>query len=270
MAHMELLKKDLDRIMDYIKTKDKDCFICVEGQERVGKSTLALQMAMHADPNFPVDNIIFTKEEFIKKVLNSKKGEVVVVDEGGLLFHSLEGGTKESRIVQQLIQVMGMRNLLVILCSPELRTVNRYVREHRINFLIKVYKHGNYAVFGKQGTKKYCQMATKGLPRKSKKPRYRYIERFGKLKGDLWEQYIAKKEAQVRSFDDFSVKVEKSQIQVRPNVPIKEIATQKHKSTKTIRRWLEAGILEGFKDETGHWMVYCDQNGSHVSQMSKK
>jgi len=76
------LKKRMDEgVIPDLATKDKDCFIAVDGNEGSGKSTLALQIAKYVDPTFNLNRVVFDAETFKEAIFKAKKGEAIVFDE---------------------------------------------------------------------------------------------------------------------------------------------------------------------------------------------
>ena len=259
MVHMEYLKKDLDRLKPFVREKDNDYFLCIEGRERVGKSTLALHIATYFDPKFSVEDIVFSQAEFVKRVREKKPGGVLLVDEGALVFFSSEGQTKDSRLVSKMITVMGKKNLLVITCVPDVCLLFRYIRQHRLRMLIKVYKEGHYCVFGQKGSKKYVRMKEGRLRKGEHKAGYRYRERFGKYKGNIWDDYEAKKTKEVYEDDVFDSLTEQKPDKIKAELEDTDLQALSPKkaykltglSTVKLKTMYKNNKIEGYELESG-------------------
>ena len=64
-----------------------DGFIMFDGVEGSAKTTLAAATAKYLDPNYNIDNVIFTQDQFFEAVDHAKKESVIHWDEfifGGL------------------------------------------------------------------------------------------------------------------------------------------------------------------------------------------
>lgn len=248
MAHMEMLKRDLSLITHQIVDNDEDWFVGIDGYERKGKTTLALQMALHCNPKFSVDDIVFTPKEFRQRVLNSHPGDVILVDEGALVFHAQEGNTREGRKIIKLATVMGKYNTMIITCVPKITVIHKYIREHRLKTYIRVYKKGTYAVYNKPALNKYVQILGRGGLRKGQRyPPYLYRERFGGIHGELWESYLEKKSKQIQEYEDFD--------DSDPNEP-KSLRDSHNNNTVGVRALLSAPGVPVTCDKCGYEWNY--------------
>ena len=96
------LKYLLDIVYNDVR-KDYDAFIIMSGREGFGKSTLAMQIAKYLDPNFSVDSVVFTADQFIDAVVEGRKikREEVLKLADGRIF------TGEQAIKHRLIDRLG-------------------------------------------------------------------------------------------------------------------------------------------------------------------
>jgi len=78
-----IAKKNLDEVRYRVLKKDFDFVSIIDGREGSGKSVLAQQLASYLDPNFTLDNIVFTSTDFIAKIKDPKvkKGSCIILDE---------------------------------------------------------------------------------------------------------------------------------------------------------------------------------------------
>ena len=136
------LQQNLDKIKDHIKL-DWDYFLVIEGEERTGKSTLALQIGKYIDPNFSIDNIAFDGEQFREKLKNAKHGSVLIFDEAGTALFSRESQDELQRILVKAFMTMGVKNLFIVLLIPAFLFLDSYLRKQRGQSLIKVYYKKN-------------------------------------------------------------------------------------------------------------------------------
>jgi hypothetical protein len=83
-----------------------------------GKSVRAQEIAYIVnDGKVDITKIAFTKDEFIRAVLSSRK-ECIVADEGVSIFFSRAAMTKEGRLMAELADQIRQRNLCIIICIP--------------------------------------------------------------------------------------------------------------------------------------------------------
>jgi len=152
--HRELLK-----VRERVLTKDRD-FVCVyDGEEGVGKSVLAQQHALILDPDFTIDNIVFTSDQFIKKIkdINTKKGSCVLLDEAFSAANSRGALTEVNRSMIGLATEMRQKNLFVLLVLPSFFDLDRYFALWRCRALFHLYftpdEDRHYIVFDKDSKK---------------------------------------------------------------------------------------------------------------------
>jgi len=134
--------KRMFNIWKVIHKQDRDHFTVVSGMEGGGKSTVAIQMACAVDPTFCIERICFTPEEFIDGLAKSKKGQAFVLDEGNLFLFSRESAKTGNRNMVKLFALMRQKNVCVFICVPNFFTLDSYVRNHRVQTIVHVYKRG--------------------------------------------------------------------------------------------------------------------------------
>jgi hypothetical protein len=76
-----MLKEALDTAKEKI-TQDRDFVFLVDGYERDGKSTLAIQLAYYCDQTLTLDRVVFRAKDFEKAIDNAKQYQAIVYDEG--------------------------------------------------------------------------------------------------------------------------------------------------------------------------------------------
>lgn len=101
---LSVLKKNADMISAFVTGRDYDWFHLVVGREGVGKSSFAVLFSKLLDPSFGVDRVVFSYEDFKRAVVTSDPGQVILVDEGGLLFFCLD--KKEKVITNEGIKTL--------------------------------------------------------------------------------------------------------------------------------------------------------------------
>lgn len=145
------LKSELDGALKLNK-KDNDCVIIVDGREGSGKSVLALQMAHYVDPNFSVDNIVFSIKDFKHKIRTLKKYSALVFDEAFRGFSSRSVLSSDNKQLVKLLMECRQQRLFIFLILPSFFELETYASIHRAQYLFHVYmrKHqrGFFVGFG--------------------------------------------------------------------------------------------------------------------------
>ena len=140
-----VLRKELDKVRYRVLEKDFDFVTVVDGREGSGKSVCALQMGAYLDPNFSLDNVVFTSEEFIKKIKDpkNKKGACIVLDEAFNAINSRASMTEVNRSMGAVATEMRQKNLFVIIVLPSFFDLDKQFAIHRSSSLIHVYLKDN-------------------------------------------------------------------------------------------------------------------------------
>jgi hypothetical protein len=120
--------------------KDEDYLIALDGAERSGKSTLALQLAKYVDPTMNLDRVVFTPEEFRDAIFKAGKGQAIVYDEAFNGLSSRASLSGVNKVLVSLMMQMGQKNLFVIIVLPTFFLLDKYVAIWRAKRLIHVYK----------------------------------------------------------------------------------------------------------------------------------
>jgi len=160
------IRVELLKVRERVLKKDRDFVAVYDGEEGVGKSVLAQQHAVILDPNFTIDNIVFTSDQFIKKIKdpNTKKGTCVVLDEAFSSANSRGSLSEVNRSMVGLATEMRQKNLFVLLVLPSFFDLDRYFALWRCRALFHVYftpaEERHYVVFNKD-TKKLLYLLGK-------------------------------------------------------------------------------------------------------------
>jgi len=188
---MELLHKNLDVVKRMINKDDKDFFMCVEGMEGVGKSTLAFQICEYVDKTFCVKRIVFDLDDFKQMVLQSKKGQAILIDEGAFMVFSRDFASRDTKELIKLFTAIRQYNLFICICVPKFQIIDKYLREHRVRAICRVMKRGRAFVYNRRAVnmihpnKKYFGRWVYPTPT--------FKVSFPKYTGSNWEGYLKKK-----------------------------------------------------------------------------
>jgi hypothetical protein len=136
------VKRKIDeKIIPSLKQKDKDYLICVDGAERSGKSTLAMQIGRYIDPTLDLSRIVFSAEEFKAAIHRAQKGQVVIFDEAFTGLSSRASLSLVNKYLVSLMMQMGQKNLCVILVLPTFFLLDKYAAIFRSKILFHVYEN---------------------------------------------------------------------------------------------------------------------------------
>jgi hypothetical protein len=152
------LKDNLDIAKKSIKNDWDMCFL-IDGTERGGKSVLAMQLASYCDPNFNIDKVCLSRDEFKKSILKADKYSSVVYDEA---FTGLSSRNTMSRINKSIVEMLaeiGQKNLFVFIVCPTFFDLDRYPALWRSRALIHIYtgesfSRGYFRFYGEETKKK--------------------------------------------------------------------------------------------------------------------
>lgn len=208
--------KDVERI---ITTLDYDWIHVNVGPERIGKTTFSFHAGDNADPkfkeNFP-GNVVFGIAEFKKAVKNSYPGQVLIPDEGALMFFTGDTMTRDVKEGIKMLTVMGAYNLFIIINVPNFWIIHKYIREHRVKSVTHVVRRGWVHYYGPKKVKLIRQDKHKAY--KTIWPDYDFRDTFPKFDEALWKLYDEKKKSIVANSDDEVTTQKKSE----PNIQCKK------------------------------------------------
>lgn len=130
--------------------KKWDIVLAITGEEGVGKSTLAIQLARMIDPKFSINrNIIFAPNEtkVKEKMIELDEYSVIIIDEAVKIFYKLNWQSKMQKFLNILFSLARKERKIVILCIPNFRDLNKFMREHRIRLWVHLIKRGEGVIF---------------------------------------------------------------------------------------------------------------------------
>jgi len=146
---------------------------------------------------------------------------VILYDEAGIGLYKRDSSTSSSKNINKILMTFGQRNLIVIMCLPAFSEIDSYVRNHRINALLKVHKRGKAKVYSKRKLIKFRQDRYGKLIY----PACEFVFTYDKLKGKLWNEYTKLKKEQL---DKFLLKVEND---------------IKYKESKKVKRFTKRDVI---------------------------
>jgi len=134
----ELLRQRLDRVSNLVKDKWDAMFI-IDGRERSGKSNLACACAWYLTKGqMTVDNFASGLQDCAKKIAKIPNGSVLILDEGSTMFGSKDSTGKAQKQLIKILDVVGQKNLIFIVCLPCFFDLNKTIAIRRSLFLIHI------------------------------------------------------------------------------------------------------------------------------------
>lgn len=206
-----LLKQRLDSIKK-IQKKNWDCVILIDGKERSGKSTLGLTIGAYLQKSFSIGNVASDTADAKKKAATLRKGSVLLIDEGSLVFNSKDSMAKEQRQLLKIMDVIGQKNMVFIIILPAIFDLNKTIAVRRSRFLLHVYtdkrlNRGRFCYFG-ENKKAYLYEYGKKNVGSYAKPESNFQGRFVDY-NPLGPEYLElKKQSLIAALDDGEKKVD--------------------------------------------------------------
>lgn len=134
-----------------VANKSSDHFTVICGLEGSGKSTLAAQMGSVVSETLNRNSILYEPADFLQAILDSKKGDSIIIDEGVLFLFSRKALAKDNVEVTKTFQLMRVKRLHIIICIPRFKNIDSEVRQHRCDNLIDIRVAGQYRVITRKG-----------------------------------------------------------------------------------------------------------------------
>lgn len=149
-----------------VRKKDFDYVAAIDGPEGTGKSVFAMQIAKILDPNFNIQNICYTPEEFVSAITKAEKYQCIVYDEAFTGLGSRSSLSEINRLLVSCMMQMRQKNLFVLLVIPSVFMMDRYAVLHRAKGLFHVFldengRRGNWVFYNQQRMKTLWLMGRK-------------------------------------------------------------------------------------------------------------
>ena len=178
--HAKLWEK-IKNIMKYQK-KGYDTPLLIDGHRRTGKSTIAKSTAYLINPNLTINNFVPGLEEAPDRIAKAKENDVLIFDEGSLVANSKDGMTKLNKQLEKIIDVIGIKRLVLIFCMPSFFKISQTIAIQHSRFLIHVYtgkklERGKFMYFGTKKKKLLYEIGKKNYG-SYKKPRSNWTGKF--------------------------------------------------------------------------------------------
>lgn len=188
------LREKLDNIKKIIKRKWDAVFI-IDGNERIGKSTLGMTAAWYlSDGKLTLDNFASGMQDAAEKIDKLPDHSILFVDEASLVFNSKDAITREGKKLAKILDVVGQKNMIFILVLPSIFDLNKSIATRRSKFLMHVYtandmRRGRFSYFGPNKKRQLYTYGKKNFGSYSK-PKSDWLGNFDDFKLPFNDEYI--------------------------------------------------------------------------------
>ena len=136
-----------------LMTRRGDHFTVVAGKEGSGKSTLGIQIASIVSPSFSQKDILYEPGALFDRIGSAQPGDSIVVDEGVLFLYSRTAMGRENITTTTIFQLMRQQYLHVVVCIPNFKDLDTYVRNHRTDTLVQIHSRGLFRMITGKGVR---------------------------------------------------------------------------------------------------------------------
>lgn len=133
-----LLRDRLDIILNLQKDKWDAMFI-IDGRERSGKSSLASVCGWYlTNGELTADNFASGLKDAAEKIEKLPDKSVLIFDEASTMFGSKDSTGKAQKQLVKILDVVGQKNMIFILCLPCFFDLNKTIAVRRSLFLLHI------------------------------------------------------------------------------------------------------------------------------------
>ena len=190
-----------------------DNMVMITGQERSGKSTLGFhiykRLAEELGLEYKLDQIYFSAKELHSDAKKGKQKQIYMLDEAGAELYGKEWYNEVQRSIVKLLQVIGKKNLTLILNLPHRTLLNKDIRNRRIHYWF--HTKTRKVRMGDGRLKRKRGYATLHIPHTNKWSDSAFWEgkftiKYPEISDEVWESYEEKKSEYIEkmSLGDYS------------------------------------------------------------------
>lgn len=143
-------KSNMGIIRDNYLKKNFDWLHCIDGFERLGKSTLAIQTCLEIDPTFDLNRICFSPKQYLNAVENAKKGQAILYDEAGTGLFSRQAMDAVNIVINKVLMTVGAKNIFHCMVLPNFFALDRNVAQYRVTSLAHIYRRGHFQFYSRK------------------------------------------------------------------------------------------------------------------------
>lgn len=236
---MDLTKEILDvAVEEKMKPKDLDWVHVNVGGEGTGKSALALEMAEYVDPEFSVDQIVFSAEEFISTATSLDPFQAIVFDEGIDALYSRNAMKKENKQLIQFLRQCRELNLFIIINMPSWREMDKSIRYNRTKTVGRAVSQGWAHFYRSDSIGDITYDSNSGM----KWPDPDWKDAWpNPTEKELWKEYKKKKKEKIKGLKDKYLGEEKDEGKL---LSPSKFAEKVGVSRQTINNWCKKDKIE--------------------------
>lgn len=257
-------RMNFQKIMEYVREKDWDWPLIIDGDERGGKTTKAIGILLETEPELYRDiecgiyenamsRVSWGFEDMVNSIKLSQNGSSLVYDEASILGREAMKETNTRMI--RVMTTIGMKNRLYIWTFPSFQMLDPYLRNSRIKTRIYIstdkgergyatyYARKRYPWARKDGETVWWQIAFQ--------ERFQTVKSLGGNFEEFWQRYQDKEYEHKLQILDGSLIDPRREIAVKlrkkTKFTLKQIGELVDRSQNTINLWLK-GIKPSEED----------------------
>ena len=171
------LKENLDRIKEVVTKSDMDYIFVNSGLPGMGESNFSIEVAAYLDPNFTIDNVCFTADDFIEKTSSCPKFSAIVLDESFASLNNKISLTKDFIRIVHHLQIIRQKCLFIALNLPNFFDLNKGIAIYRAHHLFVCYgdygTRGSFAAFDRDRKRELYVKGAKFMNYLASSPNFR-------------------------------------------------------------------------------------------------
>jgi hypothetical protein len=237
---------NLRKIKQYLR-EDHDWVTIIHGPERGGKSTLGHECNAIVDDEYDTAHVVFPTSELRYAIAKSPKYRAIQQDEGAETWLSGDANTADTKKMVKSFMQIGAKNLYFSICLPDAGALNRYMKTHRVNCVLRVMKRGVFAFYSAKRAK---TIKKDNNTKKVIWPRPNFVGYFRKIPEscEFWKEYKRKEWEHKFSTRSENPKVIEKELQMerflRDTLDFRQAARVLGVSSNTVNVWNCNGVLK--------------------------
>jgi len=125
----------------------KNVLMLITGEASSGKSYTGLSLCEAFDPNFNVDNVIFTPKEFFDVVLKLQKNSWVLLDEPAQALSHREWYSDINKAITWTVESFRFRLIHMVFTAINPALIDKVLRDYLVHFLLVMQTRGRARVY---------------------------------------------------------------------------------------------------------------------------
>lgn len=126
------LKWIIDEV-ERARENGEDRIILLGGEVRTGKSNLGAHLAARLGLS-DISSVCYSGKGYLKQITEADEGDVCWLDEGGRGMYYKNWMKKENKLINQMFQQIGAKNLVSIICLPHKNLLDKELRQMRVHY----------------------------------------------------------------------------------------------------------------------------------------